>query len=301
MNKIKQIILILFLVSSGCQENTKTVQKDFFRPNLVALFVEDIDISLKWYNEKLGFEVEKEIEDYPDYGLKLAFLKSNGFHLEIIEKTNSFQQSEVLLNEEKYLGGIFKIGLKTNDLENIYNQLKEFEDVEFVTSIGELPENQLPINWPTKHFLIKDPDGNFIQFFDSGATRKVSPWLFMVTVDNLENSISWYSENLGFKHHQTIGKEGNRRAVLERNTYVLELFEPNNVVKADKISVDSTILGFKKIAFGVEDLTSLSAVLEKENVEIITPLENCDFEWADKAMIVKDLEGNWTQLFEIKE
>jgi len=49
---------------------------------LVALVVEDIDSSLNWYKEKLNFEIEKEVEEYSDYGLKIAFLKSSDFHLE---------------------------------------------------------------------------------------------------------------------------------------------------------------------------------------------------------------------------
>ncbi len=298
MNRPKQIILILILAILGCKEDTKAIQKDSFKPNLVALFVEDIDRTLKWYHEKLGFQIEKEVEEYPDYGLKIAFLELNDFHFEIIEKTNSFKPSEITLGKDSYLGGIFKIGFKTNDLENLYSQLEKFNDVEFVTSIGELPENQLPINWPSKYFLIKDPDGNFIQFFDSGTSKEISSWLVMVTVGNLENAISWYSEALGFRHHKTMGEKGNQRAVLERNNYVLELFEPNQVIKANQVSVDSTILGFKKIAFGVEDLATMSSTLNKRNIEIITPMEESDFEWAEKAMIVKDLEGNWTQLFE---
>jgi len=296
MNRIVQIILLLIVTNLGCKEKVETPQKDIFRPNLIALFVEDIDSSLNWYKEKLNFEVERAIEEYPDYGLKIAFLESNGFHLEIIEKTNSFKQSEINRSEDRYVGGVFKIGFKTNGLENLHNDLKELEDVEFVTDIGVLPENKIPIPWPTKYFLIKDPDGNFIQFFDSGNSKQISPWLIMLTVDNLESSISWYSKTLGFKHHKTMGKKGNQRAILERNNYVLELFEPNYVIKANQISTDSTVLGFKKIAFAIEDLSSL----KQEKVEIISPIEKSDFEWAKKAMIVKDLEGNWTQLFEIK-
>lgn len=298
MSRILQIIIIILILItiSSCKEKTKTVPKDVFKPNLIALFVEDIDSSLNWYKEKLNFEVERSIEEYPDYGLKIAFLESNDFHLEIIEKANSFKQSEITINQDRYVGGVFKIGFKTNDLEKVYNQLKKFNDVEFVTDIGILPENKIPIPWPTKFFLIKDPDGNFIQFFDLGNSKQISLWLTMITVDSLENSIFWYSEFLGFKHHKTMGEKGNRRAVLERNNYVLELFEPNEVIKASQISVDTTVLGFRKIAFEIKDLTYLA----KDKIEIVSPIEKSDFEWASKAMIVKDLEGNWTQIFEKK-
>ena len=99
----------------------------------------------------------------------------------------------------------------------------------------------------------------------------------------------------------TLGEKGNRRAILERNNYVLELFEPDEVIKITEISMDSTILGFRKMAFGVENLTSLSTEMEKQQVEIITPIEKSDFDWANQAMIVKDVDGNWTQLFEVKQ
>ena len=294
MSRTIRIIIIILITISSCKEKTKTGPKDVFRPNLISLFVEDIDSSSNWYEEKLNFEVEREIEEYPDYGLKIAFLKSNGFYLELIEKVNSFKQSEITINADRYLGGVLKIGFKTNNLEKLYKQLKKINDVEFVTDIGVLPENKIPIPWPTKYFLIKDPDGNFIQFFDLGDSKQISPWLVMMTVGSLENSILWYSEFLGFKHLKTMGEKGNQRAILERNNYVLELFEPNEVIEANQISADTTVLGFRKIAFQIKDLTHLS----KDKIEIISPIEISDFEWASKAMIVKDLEGNWIQFFE---
>ena len=301
MYKSKPIIFSLIWIALGCVEQASTPPIDVFAPRLTAIFVAELDASVSWYREKLGFEIEKESEEYPDYGLKVAFLTLNGFHLEIIEKANSFKQSDILLEEDQYVGGIFKIGLKSSDLDSLFTRLKDLGGVEFLTGIGELPESQLPIEWPTQYFLIKDPDGNFIQFFDSGETMEGSPWLFMVTIENIEKGISWYSDKLGFKHLQTVGEEGNRRAVLERNNYILELFEPHKVRKANEVSADSAILGFAKLAFAVEDLTLLSANWEKDSIEIVTPIEKIDFEWAEKAMIIKDPEGNWVQLFETEE
>lgn len=298
---LKQIVLFLLITLMGCKNPKQGIEKEVFSPKLIGIFVENIENSINWYTKNLGFEIEKEIQAYPDYGLKLAFLKVDDFQLEIIEKTPSYKQSEVSSNPEVSLGGLFKMGLVVNDLQSKYAQLKQSEEVVFVAELGLLPKNSMPIKWPTQHFLIQDPDGNYVQIFDSGDSEEVAPWLFMITVEDLEKTVSWYSENLGFTHHQTIGKVGNRRAVLERNNYVLELFEPEKVIIADKISTDSTLLGFKKIAFGVRDLNALSSELEKRRVEVVLPLEKSDFDWAEKAMIAKDIEGNWTQLFETKE
>lgn len=293
------IFLFLLIILMSCSQ-VESPQKDTFQTQLIAICVEDLETSLKWYAEKLDFEIEKDIEDYPDYGLKLAFMRLGELHLELIESKSSIISSTLLPNKESYIGGGFKLGLRLNDLQQKFDRLKEMPDVEFVVEIGDLPANDLPIKWPSQHFLIKDPDGNFIQFFDGGENQPATPWLFMLIVADLEKSISWYKQNLGFTHHQTVGNTGNKRAVLERNDYILELFEPLHVIKANELPADSLVRGYVKTAFAVENIYEISANFEEDSIEIIMPIEDSDFDWATKAMIVKDPEGNWTQLFEIK-
>ena len=257
---------------------------------------------MNWYTQVLGFEVEKDLQAYPDYQMKMAFLKLGDFHLELIEYANVYNPSEVLPNPDSYVGGVFKIGFAVQDIQKVYERLNNMEEVNMVAELGELPENTLPITWPTHYFLIQDPDGNYLQFFDEGATPTPAPWLFMVTVDSLEGAISWYTENIGFTHHQTLGEEGNQRAILARNNYVLELFEPAHVVKAADIPTDTTVLGVKKIAFAVEEVPRLAAQFEERPVEITMPLSPAkDITWATQTMIVKDPEGNWIQVFDSKK
>ena len=299
MTKIYLPIILLLFIGFGCKTTQQEILNKVFQPKLVSIAVQDIDTSIEWYRQKLGFEIERDLKEYPDYGLKLAFLKLDDFHLELIEFANAYKASNFLPNADSYMGGVFKIGLVVNDIQGYYDHLKEMEGVEMVAGLGELPDNPIPIKWPSQYFLIADPDGNYIQFFDTGAKKVPSPWLFMITVDNLENAISWYTKNLGFKHHQTVGEVGNKRAILASNNYVLELFEPTNVLKTNEIPAGTTILGFKKIAFGVTKLTSWASMLDRNGVEVAMPLEASDFDWATRAMIVKDAEGNWTQLFEL--
>lgn len=283
----------------GCH-NERSKQSVELKANLVGVCVENIETSLLWYVEKLDFEVEKEILEYPEYGLKQAFLKSGNFHLELVELEDSYKSNELLSGGQEVLGGMNKLGLKLGNFEEKFEQLQKLDDVEFLTDIGELPPSSLSIDWPAHYFLIKDPDGNYIQFFDGGKDEEIIPWLIMIIVDNLESSINWYSQNLGFFHHQTVGETGNRRAILERDGYVLELFEPNNVLRANEMPSDSTINKFTKIAFSIKDLELLDAILDGENMEIVIPVEDSDFDWATRTTIVKDNEGNWIQLFEVK-
>lgn len=302
-SKISYFLPILFLFFS-CKEVQKSSpqqssKEEVFHPCLIALAVQNIDTSIAWYT-KLGFEMEKDIQEFPDYGLKMGFLKLGEFHLEIIESSKSKTQADFLPNPETYPGGAYKIGFSTRNIQGVYDQLKGQDEIEFVTGIGDLPENTLPIKWPSKYFLLRDPDGNFVQVFDGGGEQMLTPWLIMMVVDTLENAISWQVRNLGFRHVETLGTEGNRRAVLARNDYVLELFEPQHVKNPNQVEGDSLVLGFKKIAFGISNIDQMATSFEQQQTEILYPVENSDFDWAEKAMIVKDAAGNWIQVFEVK-
>lgn len=300
MKYLIQVFVYVFVSTLFAVQNQSNLVQPIFENNLIAISVSNIEKSTNWYTEKLGFNIEKGIQNYPDYDLKLAFLSQGKFRIELMEMKDAISSNEVLSRNEAYVGGVFKLGFITSNIESLYNQLNQMADVDFVTEIGEVPKNNLPINWPTKYFLIKDLDGNLIQFFDSGTTLNIVPWLTMIVVDNLENSISWYVDSLGFNHYDTVGDEGNRRAILARNNQVLELYEPKHIKKAADIPQKINVLGFKKIAFYVENISEFSSNFESNDVEVISTIKKSDFDWASKYMIVKDLDGNWIQIFEIK-
>jgi len=254
---------------------------------------------MEWYQKVLEVEIEIAPKYDPDSRFKSVFLEVNDFHLELIEKDTSYHRSEILTGEDEYLGGIFKIGFATQNIEKIYNQLKSIHGIDFVTEIQDLPPNTLPIKWPKKHFLVKDPDGNYIQFFDTETEAEIMPWLMMITVEKLENAIAYYTQNLAFKHYQTIGEIGNRRAILAHNNQVLELFEPRNVVKANELSTDRVLLGFNKLGFEVDNFDALKITVVKDSLEVIVPPEKSTFGWTKRSMMLKDGEGNLLHFFEI--
>jgi catechol 2,3-dioxygenase-like lactoylglutathione lyase family enzyme len=288
--------MVIFM---SCQY--KDTSSDNFQPQLVAILTDSLESAMNWYTENLGFEIEKGIMDYPENNLRAAIIKKEGFHLELIEQSPSYQQSIVLPDAEHQLGGIAKLGFIVENIEEVYNGLQTRSTVDFVTEIGSLPDTELSIKWPKRYFLIKDVDGNYLQFFsyDDLSISQSNPWLVMVTVQNIEESASWYAEKLGFVHLTTVGNPGNQRAILVRNNYVLELFEPSKITLRKNISADSSVLGFSKVAFGVLDMNSLHNQLKKRNVEIASEPDSSEFDWATKSMIVCDNDGNWIQIFEL--
>lgn len=299
-NATRTLLYILIIgLSVACQDNQPDTQTESFQVRLMAIVVEDLEVSLKWYSQVLGGTLEKPIDSFPDYDLRIAFLQVGDFHLELIESGSSIQRSEILPDPTISLGGWFKIGFLVQDIDIKYAELQKMDSLDFVTGIGDLPQNELPIKWPKRFFLLQDPDGNYVQFFDSGAGANPSPWLFMNTVQDLPTAISWYTSHLGFTHHETVGESGNRRAVLERDDYVIELFEPVQVLPASKAPSENLILGFSKLAFGVDKFEALLTQLKNEQIQISYGPETSTFSWANQYVIVKDEEGNWIQLFEL--
>ncbi len=285
-------------LSVACQGSKTPPQTTIFQARLMAIVVEDLEQSLDWYSQVLGGRLAQPIDSFPDYDLRIAFLQIGDFHLELVESGSSIQRSEILSDPDVSLGGWFKIGFLLSDIDDKYAELQKKDNLNFVTGIGELPESELPIKWPTRFFLLQDPDGNYVQFFDGGTEEVASPWLFMNTVQSLPTAISWYSTHLGFTHHQTVGESGNQRAILERDNCVLELFEPTQVMPRKETSSDNLILGFSKLAFGVSKFDALLTQFKDEQVEISHGPGTSTFVWANQYAIVKDQEGNWVQLFE---
>ncbi len=272
-------------------------QHEIFEPRLVAIMTSDIERSMNWYMSTLGFKIERPVKSYPDYDMEIGFLERDNFHLEVLEKANAIDRTQVLKDSEN-LGGTLKLGFVVNDIDQMYTTLQADGEVDLLTGIGELAAPSIPIEWPSRFFLAKDPDGNLIQFFtfDDKAQMKQGLWLIMITVDQLENAIQWYTEQLGFRHLTTIGEMGNKRAVLERNGCVIELYEPANVLTVNESSEE--FYGFPKIAFAIDGLDKIRSELVRKEVKIIHEFSENDFEWASRSLIVKDPEGNWIQLFE---
>jgi len=63
------------------------------KPHHFAILVSDIEQSIKWYNEILGFRLKKRFER-KDVGGQFAFLELNGIEIEIYSVVNSIRQEE---------------------------------------------------------------------------------------------------------------------------------------------------------------------------------------------------------------
>ena len=138
------------------------------QPYLIALSVADLDASIQWYSDLLGFREQRRM-NLPDYKLRIGFLERDGFRLELIEFKDSVPLSAI---KEKFPGvtdrakvqGYAKLAFGVPAIEKFAAMLKA-KKLEFLRDITR--EAETGDTW----FMITDPDGNVLQFFEVKQAR----------------------------------------------------------------------------------------------------------------------------------
>ena len=129
-------------------------------PSFYALVVQDMDQSLAWYQQNLGFQVD-DLKILEARGLKIANLSHQSLRLELIEFQQVIRPNQLTesLEPNTRVAGVFKIGFDIVNFEEFVTTLKA-KNVEFRGDVVEDPITG------KKMVIILDPDGNRIQLFD---------------------------------------------------------------------------------------------------------------------------------------
>ncbi len=126
------------------------------RPYAITMSVPDIDTTVRWYDEILGFKVDKT-KSYPEFGTRLAFLVRNGFRIELIEDANAKP-------------GIVRPDAPAHTSTHGYSQFM-FGTDDLAQVKAKLTEKNVPIHFEfenaelgVRFFFIRDPNQNLIAF-----------------------------------------------------------------------------------------------------------------------------------------
>lgn len=157
-------IIVLFANTLATAQSFKShplASDASFKPYLLGIVVEDVDRSIAWYQNKLGFRTVKRM-NFPEYdSLQIVFLKQGDVELELIEKSSSFKIQKFVPNyngfDGPFLIGISKITFMISDAAQLANYLKA-QDVTFVRGLYDDKD------FGVRSFFISDPDGNIFQF-----------------------------------------------------------------------------------------------------------------------------------------
>jgi len=150
-------ILIVFLLLRHAVYGQSTTPD--FQPYFSAVVVKDLTASVKWYQSVFDLKIKTEMND-PNQSYKIKILESSNYLLEVLELKGSMIRNELLKGKPNgtELQGHFKIGFKISNANAWVVHLK---------SLGiDVPQLWTDSNTGKKNFLIKDPDGNLIQFFE---------------------------------------------------------------------------------------------------------------------------------------
>jgi methylmalonyl-CoA/ethylmalonyl-CoA epimerase len=122
-----------------------------------------------------------------------------------------------------------------------------------------------------------------------------------ISVADLEASIAWYRDMLGFKLDRIVDVPGDsgRVALIRRGDFILELFfipESAPLPEARRHpSTDLRIHGIKHVAYAVPDIRALVEALKAKGVDVVWDVVLHDNTW---CAFVRDNSGNLVEFVE---
>ena len=153
MKALSLTIACLFSINCAAQNSFA------YEPYFSAVVVRNIGVSKSWYQSVFGLKVKTESHDIQG-GYKVAILESENLLVELMELRGSLSRDTLVANKVAgtQIRGHFKIGFKVDNIDACLKKLSQLQI-------------EVPHVWEDKvsrkrNFIIKDPDGNLIQFFD---------------------------------------------------------------------------------------------------------------------------------------
>ncbi len=144
------------------------------------------------------------------------------------------------------------------------------------------------------------------------STNKYRPAIFALTVNDIDRSMDWYTRHLFFQRDTIMhfSDYGLSVGMMHQGDFFLELVE-----FADGISRDSSIFpqgyfeidGFFKMGFQARDIEALYESLStRTSVKMVAPLAALPpltegYTWPGQYFLIEDPDGNYVQLFSLKE
>ena len=128
------------------------------RPSLIAIQVEDLSNSIKWYEDYLEFKLLDK-KEFKDHGLSLAILQLGDFKLELVDNEKALNKNALLKqNGAIDMTGFAKATFNIDHVDAMYETLKK-KGASFATTLRDSN-----INPTEQFFIVLDCDNNWLQF-----------------------------------------------------------------------------------------------------------------------------------------
>jgi predicted enzyme related to lactoylglutathione lyase len=152
MRSIICFAFILFSIST-------TAQTPSYQPYFSAVVVSDVVKAAAWYGAVFDLKEKTRITD-PNGAHDIAIMESGVMALELLQLKGSLTRKEILAGkpENTQIQGHFKFGFKVTDMNAWLEKLKRLK--------VEVPRVYTDGATKKRNFLVQDPDGNLLQFFE---------------------------------------------------------------------------------------------------------------------------------------
>ena len=151
--------LLLFAAAAAQPETSSPINAT---GGFVGVSVADLDKSVDWYRELLGLKIVLQPPERD--GRRMIALEGPGVLIELVEERESIPLSEAApaVGRDYLIHGIFKSGFLVSDYDGL---LKRLESLAVPIAIGPFPATADQ----RANLIVRDPDGNFIQFLGGYA------------------------------------------------------------------------------------------------------------------------------------
>jgi catechol 2,3-dioxygenase-like lactoylglutathione lyase family enzyme len=204
MTSQPRYLIVALLATAACSllpawaETAEVKRPEITGVSHLALYVHDLDKSRAFYKDFLGFAEAPYVKTNKDGSIHLIWIKINDTQtIELFEEPKDRAGNPDRLNH---------LGLVTDDAEGMR---------QYLASKGVKVPDQTPLgSTKNKNYFVKDPDAHIIemvQYMPDGATMKDKGHSMPetristrmphggITVQDLEASLKFYRDILGFK------------------------------------------------------------------------------------------------------
>lgn len=105
-------------------------------------------------------------------------------------------------------------------------------------------------------------------FETAGGVRELR---LVVTATDYDEALHFYRDVLGLSERAAFTSEGARVSILEAGRATLELADPAHAAFVDEVEVGRRVAGHIRVAFRVEDSSSMTAALAEAGARVLAP------------------------------
>lgn len=157
-------ILPLFMLLQAAQPAGPTEPAFKTQGAFFAVSVADVDVSARWYAEKFGMKVVMQPPERG--GTRMVALEGGGLLVELIDDSQAvpLRTAAPAIERDYRVHGIFKSGIVVEDWDRLVATLKARDVPIAIGPFAASTEQRA-------NLIIRDNEGNYIQFFGDYAGR----------------------------------------------------------------------------------------------------------------------------------